>query len=723
MVELATTIWADGPSGTPYEPPKPQIRAWGTWIEQIITAFTSTGGLIYSSVAALNADLAKPANSMAWVFGDPVTANNGVYGKVGASGAGPWTRRTDLPFSFIVASNAGAGTPNAIQATTAIPVSPSALVLLSVAADYSGTSATVSFNGGQALTIKSNSGDDVRSLAAGSVVYGTVVGSIFRLANDEAIASLIYAARDEAIEAREGAEAARDEAAGYLNDIAAEKEVPIYATIAGMPALNVIAGLSLIRINGRNSVGDGDGGMFTSVANGSPDTFTTNSGTRTWYRVADIGFGRINIGAQPGPKSIEYFNTSLSRCSTGNHTVDFNALQAGLNSEYAVDIGGQKLEIDQTVVITKQESMLMSSIPHQRNGSGDVRRSGNIRVEADDLPILFDCRSYNHRFDGIRVNCLSTNETTRHFNFTRPTNVADVDANIEDCTFEYGLSVVRTYGRGLEIVDCEFVGTKDMAIELEWNSNFVSNGQSNDQVGTAQRAYTFRDLRQHGCKGLVKNVGAFRRHIADIIISNIQGDTGGMIFEGVLKRSLISNVQSHIHPVSAYQLDIWGGSEYSQINNFNFGGYIRAGVTRTPTTSVWMRPEQGADAEGMPGSIIGLNFSNGVIGPTKSYGMVISGGGVVDVSMDNVHFVDCAYSTQTVAIVLSQPGDGSQVIEDFSLTLDNCRFRQSLAVTNPKTSIVGGTSTANSKVYRSGTTRQVGLSVPWTAGSIQNIAA
>ncbi len=191
----------------------------------------------------------------------------------------------------------------------------------------------------------------------------------------------------------------------------------------------------------------------------------------------------------------------------------------------------------------------------------------------------------------------------------------------------------------------------------------------------------------------------------------------------MLKRSLISNVESHIHPVAQVQLDLWGGSEYSQIRNFNFGGYVRAGVTRTPTTSIYMRPEQAADAEGMPGSIIGLNFTNGVIGPTKSYGMVITGGGVVDISMDNVHFVDCAYQTQTVPIVMSQPGDASQSITDFNLILDNCRFRQSINPTIAKTAIVGGTNTASTKLYRAGTTRQVGISVPWVTGSIQDISA
>ncbi|WP_018094797.1 hypothetical protein [Sinorhizobium meliloti] len=700
MVELAANIWADGPSSDPYEPDKAQIREWGTWVEGIITAFTSNGGLIYSSKAAMDADLAHSANSMAWVVGDPVVANNGVYMKIGASGSGSWVRVADLPYPFIPASDVGAGAPNAIQATTSIPVSESALIWVDLFEANDGSPVTISFNGGAALTIKTNANNDPVAGGLSGVLLGRISGTTFRLVSDQASAAIVAQVESWALIAQAAAN----------NNLA-------FPTRAAAAAANIAASIHMITLHGDLSEGDGEGGPFRDTNNGSPDTFVSADG-RTWYRVADIGFGRINIGAQPGPKSIEYFNSSLSRCSTGNHTVDFNALQAGLNSEYAVDIGGQKLEIEDTIVITKQESMLMSSITHQRNGSGDVRRAGNIRVEDNALPVLFDVRTYNARFDGIRINCLSTNTTTRHFNFSRPTNVNDVDASIKRCVFEYGLSVLRTYGRGMQVNDCEVVGTSDMAFELEWNPSWVSNGQSNDQNGTAQRGYTFTQIRQHGCKGLVKNTGAFRKQIADILISDIQGDTGGMLFEGVLKRSLVQNIQSHIHPVSAFQLDLWGGSEYSKINNFNFGGFNNGTTIRTPTTSIWMRPEQGAD-----GGIIGVSLNGGIIGPTKSYGMVITGGGVVDVSLNDVHFIDTAYQTQTVAIVLSQPGDGSQVIEDFALTLDNCRFRQKLTPTSAKTSIVGGTSTSLSKVYIAGTTRQVGMSVPWVSGSIQNIAA
>ncbi len=269
-------VFADGPASHPHQPYKPDIRRIFRQIEQVIDAFTSSGGVIYASKAAIDADLARPANTMAWVLGDVVAANNGIYRKVGASGAGNWARAGDLPYSFILASNVGAGTPSAIQVTTSIPVSGSSLILLQIAEDFAGIAATVSFNGAAPLTIKTNSGEDVRNLAGGSVVYGVISGGVFRLANDEAIASLIYHARDEAVAAADRAdaeadrshdeadrsEAARDIAAGYASDAVSQGNVPIYATAVGVAALIIPEGINAFRTNGYYATGDGGGRLY-----------------------------------------------------------------------------------------------------------------------------------------------------------------------------------------------------------------------------------------------------------------------------------------------------------------------------------------------------------------------------------------------------------------------------------------------------------------------------
>ncbi|HEU4986855.1 MAG TPA: right-handed parallel beta-helix repeat-containing protein [Rhizobiaceae bacterium] len=191
FTRLARDIFsAVNANGTARQIVPAEAQTWGTEIERVIDAAVNTGGLIYDSKADINADLAHPANTMAWVLGDATAANNGVYLKSGASGAGSWTRVGDLPYSFIRATNAGAGTANAIQATTAVPIPAAdgaALIALPIVADnLSGLGDTVSFNGGPALTLVSASGQGLRGgdLRAGMVVVGYKIGTDFRLLND-----------------------------------------------------------------------------------------------------------------------------------------------------------------------------------------------------------------------------------------------------------------------------------------------------------------------------------------------------------------------------------------------------------------------------------------------------------------------------------------------------------------------------------------------------------
>ncbi|MDH0873670.1 right-handed parallel beta-helix repeat-containing protein [Agrobacterium pusense] len=296
------------PASGAHNPRKTDIRRWGSQIEAVIQAFLTNGGLIYPTRSFLEADLSQDANSMAWVIGDPSPSNNGVYGKVGPAGSGTWVRRADLPYSFIFASNLGAGDPSSIQATTSIPVSSSALILLEIAENYVGTSATVSFNDGNPLTIKANSGEDVQSLVGGSVVYGVISGGNFRLANDESIAALIYAARDASIEARAGSEAARDLAESYASDAVSQGNVPIYASVASMPGILVPVGINALRVNGYNSAGDGGGALYLRTGSEPSHAGKFQSSGGVWWELAVVTPNILMFGARAGSASYAVAN-------------------------------------------------------------------------------------------------------------------------------------------------------------------------------------------------------------------------------------------------------------------------------------------------------------------------------------------------------------------------------------------------------------------------------
>lgn len=85
-------------SSGPYNPEKSEQRAIGALIENAISN-AALGALVdvaYATLAELEADLAHADGSVGLVHSDPVDANNDLYTKSGASGAGAWTLTTVL---------------------------------------------------------------------------------------------------------------------------------------------------------------------------------------------------------------------------------------------------------------------------------------------------------------------------------------------------------------------------------------------------------------------------------------------------------------------------------------------------------------------------------------------------------------------------------------------------------------------------------------------------
>lgn len=78
----------------------------GAWINSLavsvaaIAAGQSSGVVGYATKAAMNADLAHPAGTVAYVTNDATLSNNGTYLKSGASGAGAWTLAADRTTSL-----------------------------------------------------------------------------------------------------------------------------------------------------------------------------------------------------------------------------------------------------------------------------------------------------------------------------------------------------------------------------------------------------------------------------------------------------------------------------------------------------------------------------------------------------------------------------------------------------------------------------------------------
>lgn len=205
--------------GVPLDPNKQPsgsgvVRAFEQMDARVIA--NSAGAIIKNSLSNLNAAVSPAAGAMAWVIGDATVGNNGVYENTGTSGSPVWVRRGDLPYGYIHAINVGAGTANAIEVTTAIPI-PSAdgaaEILVPIVTDNTSTTVTLSINGATALPVKTASGNDPAVGGVTGFMKVIQLGSTYRMLSDQASAA-IQAAAEAAQAAAEAAAAQAAAAAG-----------------------------------------------------------------------------------------------------------------------------------------------------------------------------------------------------------------------------------------------------------------------------------------------------------------------------------------------------------------------------------------------------------------------------------------------------------------------------------------------------------------------------
>lgn len=171
----------------------------------------------------------------AWVYADGPAS--GIYSKV----AGVWTWALPLPYSFIEAENTGAGTANAIIATTRIPVTDGPLVILPIVATTTGP-ATVSFNGADPVTIKTATGNDLPdgALVGGMRVMGVRSSAELRLVTEIVSDAIIAQAQIAADLALASAQQATEMAAFFDPDNYALKgELATYYTRSEIDAQQI----------------------------------------------------------------------------------------------------------------------------------------------------------------------------------------------------------------------------------------------------------------------------------------------------------------------------------------------------------------------------------------------------------------------------------------------------------------------------------------------------
>lgn len=198
----------------------------------------ATGGMIaFADKATLDADLAHDAGTVALVYGDATAANNTVYVKSGASGAGSWSAVPDLAQKYLILTNTDSGDGNAItlSSTLALPSGAYGGKFMSHVIDANGAGGvTIAINGGTAKALLTNAGNAIGDgyLTAGMIIEFVDDGTNYRLTSDTASAA-IQAACEAAQAAAETAQGLSEDAQSHAEEWANKAEDQLVSIAAG----------------------------------------------------------------------------------------------------------------------------------------------------------------------------------------------------------------------------------------------------------------------------------------------------------------------------------------------------------------------------------------------------------------------------------------------------------------------------------------------------------
>ncbi|WP_162109139.1 hypothetical protein [Sinorhizobium sp. CCBAU 05631] len=571
MADTAELVYRDFvtdgvPSSGASKPKKAEIRKLLTGYETIINAFTSNGGLVYTLRASLDAQLNRPVATMAWVIGDPVVANNGIYQKIGVEGTGSWNRVADLPFSFIIASDAGAGTANAIVATTSIPVSSSALVWMNIFEANTASPVTVSFNGGSALTIKTNSGNDVvvGGLTAGMIVMGIVSGSTFRLVSDQASSAVLAAC--------EAAKTAAEAAAASVN-------IKNVATRTALKALNTaVTTLAFLGEAGRGGLFKWTPGDFSAQI-----TADTQEGI---YAKADAVASTAGawVRQYDGPVNVQWYG------AVGDGTTDDTAafIAAGATNHLVVipkTVGGYR--VNGTIPTNCRFVGIGDPVIHLTNDGGtergfDLKSNASLENLTISRGVTASAASgeFNNAFVVGRyynpTGELTRNVTVRNVNLigidggVGRRSISGIYGNVCDSTFE----------------NITITGWVSYGIMVHWGGAF-DEGTPDTSTVTASwhpRRLTFRNIRMHSPQPDAALGTLYLSATHDIIVDGLSadgirtpltiapGDVGGSVAQGESVGRVMQNID--IRNVD--------------IQNYETVGVLMSGASGTRSGSYWL---------------------------------------------------------------------------------------------------------------------------------------
>lgn len=188
-------------------------------------------------------------------------------------------------------------------------------------------------------------------------------------------------ARDEVFEAR-------DEIFNVASDIINQGNVPIYSTKHSAAELEIPLMINAIRINGADHLGDGRGGLYIDVDNGSSDTMVTGDG-RTWYRVQDIATDRFQDNSISETKlDFEPVTYTIQEKSPEKRKIALNNLQGVSYTEQELS-NEQQAQVRENIGAASQEHLNNIDLTKELNLSLEQQAQVRKNIGVD---IIFNNR-------------------------------------------------------------------------------------------------------------------------------------------------------------------------------------------------------------------------------------------------------------------------------------------------------------------------------------------
>lgn len=249
----------------------------------------------------------------------------------------------------------------------------------------------VSINGKQLLTSSGN------QIVSGGLVPGIWLflddGMNFRLVSDQASQAIVNAAE----QAAQSADATRAIVENLASDAVSQGNVPIYSTLASVRNLEVPSGITAIRVNGRDAVGDGEDHLYKRVSAEPEHAGKVQSANGIWFE--DPFFVDFTVYIPSDYLTIQSAIDALSRkqIRQGSHIVIM--IEAG----HKIDKGIVVANGDFSKFVIKSEDAVME-LSSQFDVNEHLLEGKNARIPV--LSALVDMNGFGKSGMDLRNGCV-----------------------------------------------------------------------------------------------------------------------------------------------------------------------------------------------------------------------------------------------------------------------------------------------------------------------------